>query len=126
MYESNENLTFGFEFGQENFLQEFKAVNNQTEINIQQNRLAFWGGGVLTYKLSPVKDIAYMQPYGTLFLGGTNFGFITKQNLGLQYNISDKFAMIGGLEFTSLFSSYNNIWNQSHKYGATYGLILKF
>jgi hypothetical protein len=126
LYESNENLTFGFEFGQENFLQEFKAVNNQTEINIQQNRLAFWGGGVLTYKLSPVKDIAYMQPYGTLFLGGTNFGFITKQNLGLQYNISDKFAMIGGLEFTSLFSSYNNIWNQSHKYGATYGVILKF
>lgn len=126
LYDSNENLSFGFEFGQENFLQEFKAINNQTEINLQQNRLAFWGGGVLTYKFSPVKNLAYMQPYGTIFLGGTNFGYITKQNLGLQYNISDKFAMVGGLEFTSLFSSYNNIWNNSHKYGATYGVILKF
>ncbi len=126
LYNTEENLAFGFEFGQENFLQEFKAISNLTEINLQQNRLAFWGGGVLNYKLSPVKSLAYMQPFGSLFLGGTNFGYITKQNVGLQYNISDKFSMVGSFEFTSLFSSYNNIWNRSHKYGASYGVIIKF
>lgn len=126
MYEFTKNFSAGFEFGQENFVQQFKATSTNSEIDLIQNKLAFWGGVNMSYKMDKISSLANLQPYGSLFLGGTNFGYITRQSLGLNYEINSQFAMFTGLEYTSLFSSYNAIWSTSQKYGMTYGIQLKF
>lgn len=126
MYEFTKNFSAGFEFGQENFVQLFKATSANSEIDLIQNKLAFWGGVNMSYKMDKISSLANLQPYGSLFLGGTNFGYITRQSLGLNYEINSQFAMFTGLEYTSLFSSYNAIWSTSQKYGMTYGIQLKF
>lgn len=126
MFEFTKNFSAGFEFGQENFVQQFKVTSANNEIDLIQNKLAFWGGVNLSYKLDKIQSLENLQPYGTLFIGGTNFGYITRQSLGLNYEINSQFAMFTGLEYTSLFSSYNAIWSSSQKYGMTYGIQLKF
>lgn len=126
LYEINNNWLVGVELGQENFEQEFVAQNGDYKINVQQNYLAFWGGGTVRYRfVNPEKQLTNIQPYVNLFLGSTDRGPLVKPSLGTIYQISNDFSIFGALEYTVLYSKYNAIWYNSQKYGMTYGFIIK-
>jgi hypothetical protein len=126
MYEFSNNFKAGFEFGQENFVQSFSGISDRNTIQIVQNRLTFWGGLNMVYTMDKISSLANLQPYASLFLGGTDYGYITRQSLGLTLDVNPMISFYSGFEFTTLASSYNNLWQSSQKYGMTYGLMMKF
>lgn len=126
LYEINNNWLVGVEFGQENFEQEFVAQNGYYKINVQQNYLAFWGGGAIRYRfVNPDAKLTNIQPYVNLFFGSTDRGPLVKPSLGTIYQISNDFSIFGALEYTVLYSKYTAVWYNSQKYGMTYGFIIK-
>lgn len=125
-YQVSDNLFLGVELGQENFQQEFKAKNGDYQINVQQNYLAFWGGGNIRYKFKKLSDkITNIQPYTNLFIGSTDRGPLVKPSAGLVYLVSNDFSIFAGVEYSVLYTKYDTVWYNSQKYGLTYGFIIK-
>lgn len=126
LFDLNNNWSIGVEIGQENFEQEFKATNDNSSINIQQNYLAFWGGVVARYYFNPSIEKENFRPYVNVLVGSTDIGPLIKPSLGVTYNISNNFSLFVAGEFTNLYSKYNSVWYNSTKYGLTYGFIMRF
>ncbi|GEM_PF-5749657 len=126
LFDLNNHWSIGVEIGQENFEQEFKATNDKSSINVQQNYLAFWGGLVARYYFNPSLQKENFRPYVNVLVGSTDIGPLVKPSLGVAYNISNNFSLFAAGEYTNLYSKYNSVWYNSSKYGLTYGFIMRF
>ncbi len=126
MRDLGDNFSFGLEFGQENFIQQFSGEFKGRVANVKQNYLAFWGGAAARYMLDPVDWLDGVQPYGRLFFGSTYLGPLMKEEVGLQYFISKDFAMFFGVELSHLAYFYKDKTFFSNKFGTSYGVIIKF
>ncbi len=126
MRDLDDNFSFGLEFGQENFMQQYSGEVKGRIANVKQNYLAFWGGAAARYLAAPVDWLDGVQPYGKLFLGSTYLGPLMKEEMGLQYFISKDFAMFFGVELSHLAYFFNNNTFLSNKFGTSYGIVIKF
>ncbi|NLO19909.1 MAG: hypothetical protein GX121_08570 [Ignavibacteria bacterium] len=125
VYKLDENNAFGFEIGQEHFLQQFTRKIGEQEYSYTQNPVLFWYGGF--YKLS-LPSIGYknITPFTQVFAGGTSAGIIGRAQLGVQYNYDNFLQFYISAEFSSLFYNIQSNINRTDKTGISYGLSLSY
>ncbi|MBM2815669.1 MAG: hypothetical protein HW421_2431 [Ignavibacteria bacterium] len=126
MYFINPNHAFGIEIGQENIEQQFTGMDGNKEITWTQNYLAFWTGGLYQFSFDPIENLGDIIPFTKIFLGGTRVGPYAKTSFGFRLPLSENVAIMSGLEYSYLYYQFQGKNFNTQKFGATYGLVIKF
>lgn len=125
-YNLNKYSTFGIEFGQEKFPQNFE-LNLYGELTYyRQNPLLWWYGIYYNQKIPFLFSNETLNPFLQAFLGGTSIGPLLKGIIGLQYEPDRRVSLFVGWENSLLFYNVQNKIYKTRKNGLTYGVNVRF
>jgi hypothetical protein len=122
------NIHIGVEGGQEPFSQNFVNTEGSRKFRYEQRPNVVFGGVGAIGKLNSKIDFLYdAQPFGQLFIGGSELGPLGKMMAGLTWG-SDSWGLNAFLALEGSFLAYQNqsIWYSSQKMGITYGFSVQF
>ncbi len=122
------NIHIGVEGGQEPFSQNFVNTEGGRKFRYEQRPNVVFGGVGAIGKLNSKIDFLYdAQPFGQLFVGGSELGPLGKMMAGLTWG-SDNLGLNAFLALEGSFLAYQNqsIWYTSQKFGITYGFSVQF
>lgn len=125
-YNLGKYSTFGIEFGQEKFPQNFE-LNLYGELTYyRQNPLLWWYGVYYNQKIPFLFRNETLNPFLQAFLGGTSIGALLRGIIGLQYEPDRRVALFLGWENSLLFYNVQNKIYKTRKNGLTYGVNVRF
>lgn len=125
LYHFADNHALGLEFGQESYFQTFSFTdNNGKHFRYEQNPLLPWLG--VAYRFSADAGKGF-EPFAQVFGGSSQMGGILGRGMfGLRYSPEIRVEFLLGVEASNLWFQNQSSWYSSTKYGATYGVSVKF
>ncbi|MGQ9818651.1 MAG: hypothetical protein ACUVQ1_01810 [Candidatus Kapaibacteriales bacterium] len=125
-YDFSRYSTFGIEFGQEKFPQNFE-LNLYGELTYyRQNPILWWYGIYYHQKIPFLFQNETLNPYLHAFLGGTSVGPLLKGSIGLEFAPDRRVSLLLGWENSLLFYNVQNKIYKTKKNGLTYGVNVRF
>lgn len=118
-------LNLGFEFRQETFHLQYRTViaNGETASIMQNPNLSTFS---VISRLSPLNITTSIKPFAQIALGGNSYGAMTREMMGIEFNLFENLYMVGGVELSQFFFNHKSDWYNSNKYSLIYGLGVKF
>lgn len=123
-YEFNRNLSSGIEVRRETFFQkfDFRDDNNLlTIIEQQPNFTTVYLTGKYSHNLDDV-----ISPYIQLSAGANQVGVVGKLSAGVNYNLTNDFGILLGVENANMVYGFKGNTFYSSKIGFLWGLNFKF
>jgi len=124
-YNFNDNHSLGLSGGKESLQMYEIAINKKKYIFNKESNL-LWAGINYKYSLDKIESLYNIQPYSETTFGGSKYGPVAKQALGLSYNVLPNFNFSLGFEWTSLVYSELSTIKATHKSGIVYKLSYNF
>ncbi|MCO5252303.1 MAG: porin family protein [Candidatus Kapabacteria bacterium] len=123
-YEFNDNLSSGFEVRRETFFQKFDFRDDENLLTIieqQPNFTTFYLTSKYSFNMSEL-----ISPYIQLSAGANKVGFVGKFSGGVNYDLTNSFGVLIGVEYANMFYGYRGNTFNSSKIGFLWGLNYKF
>ena len=122
------NIIIGGEFGKEPFSQSFINTENNKKFIYDQQPSIWWAGTSVIGTLdNKIEALFGAQPYGKLFIGGSELGPLGKVGAGFRWvSTSLGLGAFLGVEGSLLGYQNQGVWYSSGKVGFTYGLSIQF
>lgn len=123
-YDFNENFSSGIEVRRETFFQKFDFRDDENLLTIieqQPNFTTFYLTGKYSHELSEL-----ISPYIQLSAGANKVGFVGKISGGVNYDLTNNFGVLIGVEYANMIYGYRGNTFNSSKIGFLWGLNYKF
>lgn len=126
MYSLSEELSVGGIIGRESFPLSYNGMIAGSKIEREQYSSVFWGSITAQYQPHALSFFGGVQPYISLFGGGSEIGMIYRGQVGVQYPLSSRFSISAGYDVSGLFYSFQNQGFTTVKTGVNTGIIFHF
>jgi hypothetical protein len=123
-YEFSDNISSGFEVRRETFFQKFDFHDDENLLTIieqQPNFTTFYLTSKYSFNMSEL-----ISPYFQLSAGANKVGFVGKFSGGVNYDLTNSFGVLIGVEYANMFYGYRGNTFNSSKIGFLWGLNYKF
>lgn len=122
LYKIDNNSSIGLSCGRECFTQEFALNNNSSPSIIRQNPLLTWYGISYRYLRHDLYEVTWLNPFINAFVGGAGVGPFIKSDIGINFRISNYFALSFGYSGSALIYNVQGKIYKTFKYGPMYGI----
>lgn len=124
-YPVTKSILIGAEFRQETFYINYddKEKSGQDFTYFMQPNFSTYG---LSIRYLPIDLCCRIKPYGQIEIGGNSAGLVSREMLGLEFQLFESAYLTIGGEINQFYYQHLNNWNTSTKYNINYGLGIKF
>ncbi|HYF03315.1 MAG TPA: hypothetical protein VEC36_08055 [Patescibacteria group bacterium] len=125
LYRVDDRNFIGMEVGRENFMQQYRGIEDGIPFRYEQNYPAIWGGAVYQHNFPKLVTAYGIQPFARIMAGGTEVGPLFKTAAGIYYEYNNSIGVNAAVEGTSLFYNHQQNWFSTQKIGFTYGVFFR-
>jgi hypothetical protein len=123
-YEFDDNFSSGIEVRRETFFQKFDFRDDQNLLTIIEQQPNFTTYYITSKYSQNLTDV--ISPYIQLSAGANKVGFVGKFTTGVNYDLTNDFGILLGVEYANMFYGYRGNTFNSSKIGFLWGLNYKF
>lgn len=123
-YHYDDSQAFGIELGAED-LQVYEISQVGAKFKFDLKPTLYWLGLSYRYTFNELIDDVPLRLYSQVAVGGSKYGPVTKLGAGLSYQLSNRFTLSLGYNWTSLMYTHMSTYWFTHKTGLNYSISYK-